>query len=80
MHKRPSEENIFWLSAAAWHSQSSQILQAKPRDRFTADDPRACGRADVGLRCVSAALFRSQGLRRNTQARPFHATLFERLA
>lgn len=26
------------------------------------------GRADVGLRCTSAALFRSQGLRRNSQA------------
>ena len=36
--------------------------------RFQAENPRACGRADVGLRCVSAALFRSQGLRRNTQA------------
>ena len=55
MHKRPSEEAGFVFSAAT--------IPAKPRDRFTADDPRACGRADVGLRCVSAALFRSQGLR-----------------
>lgn len=36
--------------------------------RFTAEDPRKCGRADVGLRCLSAALFRSQGVRHNTQA------------
>ncbi|CAE7407119.1 rsmH [Symbiodinium microadriaticum] len=42
-------------------------LQRANAQTFTADDPRACGRADVGLRCVSAALFRSQGLRRNTQ-------------
>ena len=37
------------------------------RLRFTAEDPRAAGRADVGLRCLSAALFRSQGVRHNTQ-------------
>ena len=73
MHKRPSEEAGFVFSAAT-------ILPAKPRDRFTADDPRACGRADVGLRCVSAALFRSQGLRRNTQAQTFLAKLLPRLA
>ena len=29
--------------------------------------PRAEGRVDVGLRCVSSALFRSQSLRQNTQ-------------
>ncbi|KAG8460409.1 hypothetical protein KFE25_011900 [Diacronema lutheri] len=33
---------------------------------FDPAQPRA-GRVDVGLRCASAALFRSQGLRRNTQ-------------
>lgn len=33
---------------------------------FDPQTPRA-GRVDVGLRCASAALFRSQGLRRNTQ-------------
>jgi tRNA pseudouridine-54 N-methylase len=33
---------------------------------FDPTEPRA-GRVDVGLRCLSAALFRSQGLRRNTQ-------------
>ena len=39
-----------------------------PVPRFTAADPRQCGRSDVGLRCLSAALFRSQGVRHNTQA------------
>ncbi|CAJ1380534.1 unnamed protein product [Effrenium voratum] len=33
---------------------------------FQASAPRG-GRVDVGLRCLSAGLFRSQGLRRNTQ-------------
>ncbi|CAJ1348144.1 unnamed protein product, partial [Effrenium voratum] len=33
---------------------------------FLASAPRG-GRVDVGLRCLSAGLFRSQGLRRNTQ-------------
>jgi len=34
---------------------------------FDPADPRGSGRADVGLRCISAALFRSQGLRHSTQ-------------
>lgn len=42
-------------------------LQRADATQFTAEDPRKCGRADVGLRCLSAALFRSQGVRHNTQ-------------
>eukprot|EP00434_Breviolum_minutum_P040000 symbB.v1.2.035538.t1/scaffold4809.1/size34500/1 len=42
-------------------------LQRADAEAFTAEDPRKCGRADVGLRCLSAALFRSQGVRHNTQ-------------
>ena len=34
---------------------------------FDADNPRE-GRVDVGLRCISSALFRSQSLRRNSRA------------
>ena len=40
-------------------------LRRAPAD-FDASAPRE-GRVDVGLRCVSSALFRSQSLRRNTQ-------------
>eukprot|EP00913_Durusdinium_trenchii_P022716 g21333.t1 len=43
-------------------------LQRADADAFKAEDPRTSGRADVGLRCLSAALFRSQGVRHNTQA------------
>eukprot|EP00929_Paragymnodinium_shiwhaense_P048690 TRINITY_DN24587_c0_g1_i1.p1 TRINITY_DN24587_c0_g1~~TRINITY_DN24587_c0_g1_i1.p1 ORF type:complete len:786 (-),score=191.56 TRINITY_DN24587_c0_g1_i1:181-2538(-) len=34
---------------------------------FNRDDPRKSGRADVGMRCITAGLFRSQGLRHNSQ-------------
>eukprot|EP00930_Biecheleria_cincta_P085859 TRINITY_DN75226_c0_g1_i1.p1 TRINITY_DN75226_c0_g1~~TRINITY_DN75226_c0_g1_i1.p1 ORF type:complete len:816 (-),score=146.20 TRINITY_DN75226_c0_g1_i1:24-2417(-) len=42
-------------------------LQKANAETFDPSDPRASGRADVGMRCISASLFRSQGLRHNTQ-------------
>jgi len=42
-------------------------LQRADAVAFNPADARV-GRADVGLRCISSALFRSQGLRRNSQA------------
>jgi len=42
-------------------------LQRADAVAFNPEDARV-GRADVGLRCISSALFRSQGLRRNSQA------------
>lgn len=41
-------------------------LQRADAKTFKVDDPRE-GRVDVGLRCISSGLFRSQGLRRNSQ-------------
>ena len=35
--------------------------------KFDPQDPSRGGRADVGLRCTTAGLFRSQSIRRNAQ-------------
>lgn len=42
-------------------------LGSASAEKFNPADPRGSGRADVGLRCISAGLFRSQGLRHNSQ-------------
>ncbi|KAL1523241.1 hypothetical protein AB1Y20_018192 [Prymnesium parvum] len=52
--------------AARCFSRTFIVPLRRARAAFDVDDLRD-GRVDVGLRCVSSALFRSQSLRRNTQ-------------
>ena len=50
-----------------WWRGGGWVQMARAQPAFDVADPRGSGRVDVGLRSTSAALFRSQSIRHNTQ-------------